>query len=152
MNILFNEAVKTLLIFHSKWTNSLSTKTEIHQDNVWQWHSRQSVIPLDSQQTGKLAQAVQLLGWKMRRLVLSGQQVSPDVLLLQAGEDMLDLEHHAQAPPLRLHLHHLLLLHHPPLSPQQLQDDSRSLRDVFLNYHCRHCVFPTLACEISGKF
>lgn len=109
----------------------------LRDNDVW-WYSPKSVISLDSQQAGELGQAVQLLGWNVRRLVVSSQQVSPDVLLLQAGEEVLDLEHHAQPPPLSLHLRHLLPLHRLLLGPQQLQDYSRSIINLFLNYHCRH--------------
>lgn len=71
---------------------------------------------------------MQLLGWDVGRLVVSGQHVSPDVLLLQAAEEVLDLEHNAQAPPLHLKIRHLLLLGRLLLGSQQLQrqEDSRS--------------------------
>ncbi len=90
------------------------------------WHAPQSVVPLDSQQGGELTQAMQPLGRDVGRLVVSSQHVSPDVLLLQAVEEVLDLEDNAQTPPLRLKIRHLLLLHRLLLGSQQLQrqDDS----------------------------
>lgn len=63
-------------------------------------------------------------------LVVSSEQVEPDVLLLQAVEEVLDLEHSAKTPPLRLHLHCLLLFCRLFLGSQQLQDMSQRGTEV----------------------
>lgn len=100
---------------HTRWVNA---------GCLW-WNLRQPGVPFDSQQGSELRQAVQLLGCDEGSLVASSQQVSPDVLLLQAVKKVLDLEHGAQALPLCLHLRHLLLLYHLLLGSQQLRKEPR---------------------------
>lgn len=58
----------------------------------------------------------------MRCLVASGQQVFPDMLLLKASKEVLELEHRSQTFPLCIHLCHLLLLQRLLLGSQQLQN------------------------------
>lgn len=69
-------------------------------------------VSRDPQQSGQPAQAVQTLSRDEWSVVAATQQVPPDMLVLQIVENLLDLEDGAQTPPLRLHLGHLLFLHH----------------------------------------
>lgn len=84
-----------------------------------------AAIPLDPQQGAQLTQAEQLLLRDAGCLVETGQQVSPNVLLLQAEEEVLHLEDGAQTPPLRRHPFYLLLLCHLLLGSEQLQQQRK---------------------------
>lgn len=74
---------------------------------------------------------MQLLAWNAWCLIVAGQQVSPDVLLLQASKEVLDLQYSGQTSPLFLHLSYLLLLHGFPLGLNQLQG---KIKGVFKFY------------------
>jgi len=69
----------------------------------------QAGVPLaDAQQVGELGEAVQLRSGDPRRQPVSRQQVGPDVLLLHAGQEVLEAEHRAEPHPLLPGLLHLL--------------------------------------------
>lgn len=62
-------------------------------------------------------------------MIAASQQVAPDVFLLQAVKNLLELQDGAQAPPLRLRLGHLLPLHDLLLGSQQLHRANGSKPD-----------------------
>lgn len=80
-----------------------------------------TLIPLAAQHGGKVQQVLQFAGGQEGSLVKAAAEVLPHVLLLQALEDVVHLQHGAQALLLHLGPHHLLASRHLLLGPKKLQ-------------------------------
>lgn len=82
-------------------------------------------VPLSSQQRGQLIETVEPLSWEVGCLVVSSQQVSPHMLLLQTLKKVLNLKHNADMPAFQLLPGQLLFFSRLLLDSEQLRQKSK---------------------------